>query len=64
MLANCNDCPLLPVLLWDLKARFLLADAGYDSKANQVAKTIGATPVIAKNPRKRDKTNPQKQNQH
>jgi len=64
MLANCNDCPLLPVLLWDLKARFLLADAGYDSKANKFAKTIRATTVIDKNPRKRYKTNKQKQNQH
>jgi hypothetical protein len=41
-----------------LKADYLLADAGYDSKLNyQVAKSIGATPVIAKNPRKRGKQN-------
>ncbi len=37
----------------------MLSDACYDSKVNrQVAKAIGAIPVIAKNPRKRGKTNP------
>jgi hypothetical protein len=47
----------------DLKADYLLADAGYDSKLNRkVAKSIGATPVIAKNRRKNGKKQPQKQN--
>ncbi len=54
--ANRYDSPILPELVWDLKADFLLADAGYDSKVNRkVAKAIGAKPVIAKNPRKRGK---------
>jgi transposase len=57
--ANCYDSPILPDISWDLKANYLLADAGYDSKLNrQVAKSIGATPVIAKNRRKRGKNNP------
>jgi len=50
--ANHYDAPYLPDLIWDLKAQYLLADAGYDSKANvKAAKTIAATPVIAKNMR-------------
>ncbi len=42
--ANCYDSPILPDIAWDLKANYLLTDAGYDSKLNrQVAKSIGAT---------------------
>jgi transposase len=42
--ANCYDSPILPDIAWDLKASYLLADAGYDSKLyRQVAKSIGAT---------------------
>jgi hypothetical protein len=54
--ANRYDSPILPELVWDLKAAFLLADPGYGSKVNRkTAKTIGAKPVTAKNPRKRGK---------
>jgi len=54
--ANCYDSPILPEIAWDLKANYLLADAGYDSKLNrQVAKSIGAVAVIAKNRRKSGK---------
>jgi IS5 family transposase len=54
--ANCYDSPILPDIAWDLKATYLLADAGYDSKLNrQVAKSVGAVAVIAKNRRKSGK---------
>ncbi len=57
--ANCYDSPILPDIAWDLKANYLLADAGYDSKLNRkVAKSIGAVVVIAKNRRKSGKQDP------
>ena len=47
---NRYDSPLLPGLLEDLEAKYVLADAGYDSKRNnRAAKAIGAEPVIASN---------------
>ena len=50
---NCYDSPFLPTLLEDLEAKYVLADAGYDSKRNvEVVKAMGAEPVIARNPRK------------
>lgn len=50
---NRHDAPLLPTLLEDLEAEYVLADAGYDSKENREAvKFIGAEPVIAVNPRR------------
>ena len=50
---NRYDSPLLPNLLEDLEAVYVLADAGYDSKANRkAAKSISAKPVIAVNPRR------------
>jgi IS5 family transposase len=56
---NRYDSPFLPELIEDLEADYVLADAGYDSKANASAvKAINAEPVIASNPRrgKRKKT--------
>jgi len=50
---NRHDSPLLPVLLEDLEADYVLADAGYDSKNNmRLVKAMGAIPVIAPNPRR------------
>lgn len=50
---NRYDSPLLPGLLEDLEADYVLADAGYDSKRNiQAVKAMGAEPVIASNPRR------------
>jgi IS5 family transposase len=50
---NRYDSPLLPGLLEDLEADYVLADAGYDSKRNlNAVRAIGAEPVIASNPRK------------
>jgi transposase len=50
---NRYDSPFLPIMLEDLEADYVLADAGYDSKRNiKAVKTIGAVPVIASNPRK------------
>lgn len=50
---NCYDSPFLPRLIEDLEARYVLADAGYDSKRNvEAVKAMGAEPVIARNPRK------------
>jgi len=50
---NRYDSPLLPLLLEDLEAEYVLADAGYDSKANRKAvRGMGAEPVIAVNPRR------------
>jgi IS5 family transposase len=54
--ANRHDSPLLPSLVEDLEADYVLADAGYDSRANRVAvRVIGAEPVIASNPRRSGK---------
>ena len=50
---NRYDSPFLPGLIEDLEADYVLADAGYDSKANASAvKAIDAEPVIASNPRR------------
>ena len=50
---NRHDSPLLPSLLEDLEAEYVLADAGYDSDENrEAARSIGAEPVIAVNPRR------------
>jgi IS5 family transposase len=50
---NRYDSPLLPLLLEDLEADYVLADAGYHSKRNiKAVRAIGAEPVIARNPRR------------
>ena len=50
---NRYDSPLLPKLIEDLEADYVLGDAGYDSKTNDTAvKVIDAEPVIASNPRR------------
>jgi transposase len=50
---NRYDSPLLPSLLEDLEAEYVLADAGYDSKRNvKAVNDMGAEPVIACNPRR------------
>jgi len=50
---NRYDSPFLPGLIEDLEADYVLADAGYDSKANASAvKAINAEPIIASNPRR------------
>lgn len=50
---NRYDGPLLPSLLEDLEAEYVVADAGYDSEANRRAvRAMGAEPVIAVNPRR------------
>lgn len=49
---NRYDSPMLPSLIEDLEAEYVLADAGYDSESNiKAVKAIGAVPVIAVNPR-------------
>ena len=53
---NRHDSPLLPSLLDDLEAEYVLADAGYDSKSNvEAVEAMGAEPVIAPNPRRSGK---------
>jgi len=53
---NRFDSPLLPRLIQDLEAEYVVADAGYDSKQNlKAVRDIGAIPVIAVNPRRRGK---------
>jgi hypothetical protein len=53
---NRYDSPLLPGLLEDLEADYVLADAGYDSKRNvHAVRSIGAEPVIAPNREEGDK---------
>jgi transposase len=50
---NRYDSPFLPKLIDDLEANYVLADAGYDSKANaRAVNAIDAKPVIAPNPRR------------
>jgi len=50
---NRYNSPLLPSLLEDLEAEYVLADAGYDSAADRKAvRGMGAEPVIAINPRR------------
>jgi transposase len=53
---NCFDSPLLPKLIEDLEAQYVLADAGYHSKVNlKAVKDMGAKPIIAVNPRRKGK---------
>jgi IS5 family transposase len=50
---NRYDSPILPLLLEDLEAEYVLADAGYDSKRNiKTIEAMGAKPVIASDPRR------------
>jgi hypothetical protein len=50
---NLYDSKLLPELIEDLEAPFVVADAGYDTVDNfKAVKAIGATPIIATNPRR------------
>ncbi len=54
---NRYDGSFLPLLIWDLKADYVLADAGYCSKRNiNAVRDMGAVPVIADNPRKNGKS--------
>ena len=53
---NLYDSPFLPKLIEDLEAKYVLADAGYDSKRNiQAVKELPAEPFIALNPRRKGK---------
>jgi transposase len=53
---NRHDSPFLPALIQGLKPERIVADAGYDAKANRKAvKRAGAEPVIPVNPRRRGK---------
>jgi len=55
-LGNRYDGSLLPSLVEDLEAEYVVADAAYDSKTNRkAARRIGAKPVIAQNPRRSSK---------
>jgi transposase len=50
--ANRHDSPMLPTLLEDLEADYVVADAGYDFERNiEAVKAMGPVPVIAVNPR-------------
>jgi len=50
---NRYDSPLLPSLIDDLEAEYVVADAAYDSEANRKAvRAMGAQPIIAQNPRR------------
>jgi ribosomal protein L30/L7E len=50
---NRYDSPFLPMLIQDLEADYVLADAAYDSKINiSAVEPINAEPVIACNPRR------------
>lgn len=50
---NRHDSPFLPELIAGQRAKFVLGDAGYDSKHNRKAcRDIGAKPCIAINPRR------------
>jgi len=51
---NYHDSPFLPTLIQGFRPERVVADAGYDSKANRKAvKRAGAEPVIPENPRRR-----------
>jgi IS5 family transposase len=53
---NCFDSPLLPKLIEDLEAEYVVADAGYHSLQNlRAVKDMGAVPIIAVNPRRKGK---------
>jgi transposase len=50
---NRYDSPFLPMLIEDLEAEYVLADAAYDSKKNiRAVESINAEPVFACNPRR------------
>lgn len=54
---NYYDSPFLPKLIEDLEADYVLADAGYCSKRNiNAVRDMGAVPVIADNPHKKEKS--------
>jgi hypothetical protein len=56
---NRYDSPLLPSLVEDLEAEYVVADAAYDSRANRIAvKAMGAKPIIAQNPRRGSRKKP------
>jgi hypothetical protein len=53
---NRFDSKLLPELIDDLEAPFVVADAAYDTLENiDAVKAIGAIPIIAVNPRRKGK---------
>jgi len=53
---NRHDSPFLPTLIQDFSPEQVVADAGYDSKANRKAvERAGAEPVIPENPRRKGK---------
>lgn len=53
---NRFDSIFLPELIRDLKAQYVLADAGYHSLKNiEAVKAMGAVPIIAVNPRRQGK---------
>lgn len=53
---NRHDSPFLPELISGQVAKYVLGDAGYDSKRNRAAsRKIGAKPCIATNPRRSGK---------
>jgi IS5 family transposase len=53
---NRFDSPLLPKLIEDLEANYVLADAGYHSLENiKAVRDMGAKPIIAVNPRRKGK---------
>jgi transposase len=53
---NRFDSPLLPQLIEDLEAEYVLADAGYHSLENlKAVRDMGAVPFIAVNPRRKGK---------
>ena len=53
---NRFDSIFLPELIEDLEAKYVLADAGYDSLKNiKAVKAMGAVPIIAVNPRRKGK---------
>lgn len=53
---NRFDSPLLPKLIEDLEANYVLADAGYHSIENiKAVRDMGAQPIIAVNPRRKGK---------
>jgi transposase len=60
---NRYDSPLLPSLVEDLEAEYVVADAAYDSKLNRSAvKAMGAKPVITLNPRRSKRRKPKHRN--
>ena len=53
---NRHDSPFLPELIGGQKPKYVIGDAGYDSKKNRKAcRDVGAKPCIATNPRRSGK---------